>query len=102
MPSTGTGWPSRFGDDRQCSSSELEEGLMPKHAFAHRTYLPPNQAVGVPGLRDRNASQPVFRSGAKLRMLRSVASLTKECANFNVSRFSTRWHIRNVPDKNAR
>src|SRR6266496_1601856 len=44
--------------------AELEEGLMPKHAFAHRTYLPPNQAVGVPGLRDRNASQPVFRSGA--------------------------------------
>jgi hypothetical protein len=37
----------------------------------------------------------------QLYMLRPIASLTKECANLNVGRFSTRGHIGNMSDKNA-
>jgi len=36
----------------------------------------------------------------QLYMLRPIASLTKECANFNVGHFSARGHIGDVSDKN--
>ncbi len=37
----------------------------------------------------------------QLDVLRSIAALTKKCANFNVGRFSAGADIGNVSDKNA-
>src|SRR6266542_2502519 len=57
--------------------------------------------IGSSGLWNRNAFDHRSNQTQQLHVLRAIASLTKECVNFDVCRVSAGGLIRNVSDENA-